>query len=118
MLTDIFMIRMLNAKTHTAVTSRKVEVAKPIMLNAMARETKPVIIGPRVLNRPTSQLEMGSPTIELMGMKSRMVPNSASLKLKFVLIVGIREAHVEKQKPERKKKALKKMRCLDLDIIL
>jgi hypothetical protein len=47
-----------------------------------------------------------------------MVPNSASLYPKNVLIVGIREAHEEKQKPERKKKILRKRRCLSLSSML
>src|SRR5258706_8533101 len=55
---------------------------------------------------------MGKPISELRGMKMRMVPNSASLKPKNVFMVGMREAQVEKQKPERKKKRFRKARCL------
>jgi len=38
-------------------------------------------------------------------------PNSASLISRDVLIVGIREAQEEKQRPERKKNALIAIRC-------
>ena len=110
-------MRMLKAKTQTATTKKKVDEAKPIKLRATANETNPVMIGPRVLNRATSQLEIGRPTIELIGMNNKMVPSSASLKSKLVLIVGIREAHVEKQKPERKKNTLRNALCFDFEII-
>ena len=110
-LTEMFIMRMLNAKTQTEATSRNVEFAKPIMVSAIASEVNPVTIGPRVLKRETSQLEIGKPAIELIGMNSRMVPNSASLRSKLDLMVGMRDAQVEKQKPERKKKALKYTLC-------
>ncbi|NJB70274.1 hypothetical protein GGR42_000736 [Saonia flava] len=65
-------------------------------------------------NFETSQPDMGSPIIELMGIAKRTLPNSASLKPKKDLIVGILEAQVEKQNPERKKKMLNAVRCLTL----
>lgn len=74
----------------------------------------PMPIGMRLSNRVISQPEMGRPSNELMGMVNKIEPISASLKPKLVLIVGILDAQLEKQKPERKKKALKKKRCLFL----
>jgi hypothetical protein len=44
-------------------------------------------------------------------MKIRTVASCASLKSNASLMVGILEAHVEKQNPDRKKKMLKKIRC-------
>lgn len=74
--------------------------------------------GIRLLNLETSQPEMGSPMSELIGMASSKLPNSASLKSKFVLIEGIREAQEAKQKPSKKKKTLKETRWADLWFIL
>jgi hypothetical protein len=45
-------------------------------------------------------------------MNRRIVPNSASLYPNVVLMVGIRDAQLEKQNPERKKRILRKNRCL------
>jgi hypothetical protein len=115
--TEIFMMRMLNAKTQTAGTRKYVDEANPISAKAIAREVNPAKMGLRVLKRETSQLEIGRPAIELMGMNKSMVPNSASLKSKLVLMVGLLDAQVEKQNPERKKKALKYALCCDLVII-
>lgn len=69
----------------------------------MLKEIKAKRSGERLLKRETSQPEMGSPAIELMGMASSKLPNSASLKLKTPFIVGMREAQVEKLKPIIKK---------------
>ena len=84
---------------------------KPIMLNATVNIIKPAANGTRLSYLDTSQLETGSPAKELIGMHSNTAPNIASLKPKAVLIVGMREAHVEKQMPDKKKKTLKKIRC-------
>jgi hypothetical protein len=111
-------MRILKAKKQTATTKKNVDVANPIKHKATASDTNPVMIGPRVLNLATSQLEIGSPIMELMGMNNKMVPNSASLKLKLVLIVGILDAHVEKQNPDRKKNTLRNIRYFDFEIIL
>ncbi|MDT0651812.1 hypothetical protein, partial [Autumnicola edwardsiae] len=59
--------------------------------------------GGRLLKRDTSQPEIGNPMRELTGMVSNRLPSSASLRLKEDLIVGIREAQVEKQTPAKKK---------------
>ena len=105
-------MRMLNAKRQIAAIRAKVVVANPIKVSEIASEIKPNVIGMRLSNLATNQPEIGNPTNELMGMQSKSVPNSASLNPNVVLMVGIREAHVEKQMPERKKKTLKKNRCL------
>ena len=78
----------------------------------MAKTRKETNKGLRLLNLETSQPEIGSPIIELIGMASSKLPNSASLKSKFVLIDGIREAHEAKQNPIKKKKILKDILCL------
>jgi hypothetical protein len=59
--------------------------------------------GSLLSNLDTNHPEMGRPTNELIGIASKRLPNSASLKLKTVLMVGILEAQVAKQKPDRKK---------------
>jgi hypothetical protein len=46
---------------------------------------------------------MGSPIKELIGIAKRMVPSSASFKLKKSFMVGIRDAHDAKQMPDKKK---------------
>ena len=93
----------------------KVVVAKPIKESEMASIIKAAVIGTRLSYRDTSQPDIGKPTNELMGIKSRMVPSSASLYPKVVLMVGIREAQVEKQTPDRKKNTLRNTRCLFFD---
>ena len=70
--------------------------------------------GIRLLNLETSQPDMGNPIKELIGMASSRLPNSASLKSKFVLIEGIRDAQEAKQNPSKKKKTLKDIRWADL----
>jgi hypothetical protein len=74
----------------------------------------PTTSGLRLSNRDTSHPEIGNPIKELIGIKRRIVPNSASLNPKKLLMVGMREAHEEKQNPERKKYTLRKIRCLCL----
>jgi len=108
------MIRILNENKQIAAISMTVEVEKPINVKAKANEENAVIIGPRLLNLDTNQPEMGKPIKELMGINNKSVPNSASLNWKLILMVGMREAHVEKQTPERKKNTLKKIRCFIL----
>lgn len=101
---------MLNAKKQIAITRVKVVWAKPINANETALIPQAAANGFRLSKRETSQPEMGRPISELTGMAKRSVPNSASLKSKNVLIVGIREAQVEKLKPEIKKNMLRKRR--------
>lgn len=71
--------------------------------------------GTLLSNFVMSQPEKGRPIRELIGMASRIVPNSASLKSKAVLMVGIRDAQLEKQNPERKKNALSETRCFIIE---
>jgi len=91
--------------------------AKPIKANAIVFKPYPNANGILLLNRETSQPEIGNPSKEPMGKASKAEPSSASLKLKVLLIVGILEAQVAKVKPEIKKKRLKKIRCLFFVII-
>jgi len=55
------------------------------------------------LNFETSQPEIGSPINELIGITSKRFPNSASSKLKLVLMDGILDAQEAKPKPSSKK---------------
>src|ERR1700752_1431738 len=100
-------ILALNEKMQTEITSMVVVVAKPIPQRVIEYRINPKVMGTRLSNRETNQPENGNPIKELIGMQSRMVPNSASLYPKFILRVGILEAQVEKQKPERRKNILK-----------
>ncbi len=103
---------MLKANRHCAAVSAKTVVHKLIEESAMTNMHNAMDSGIRLSNLDTNQPDMGTPMKELTGMKSRIVPNSASLRLKVVLIVGMRDAHVEKQMPDKKKNTLKKKRCL------
>ncbi|GAB3536162.1 hypothetical protein GCM10027443_26060 [Pontibacter brevis] len=105
-------MRMLKANRQIAMTRVTVVVAKLISDRQTACSTKPKDKGTLLSNFVRSQPEKGRPIRELMGIASRMVPNSASLKSKVLLIVGIRAAQLEKLNPERKKKALRATRCL------
>lgn len=115
--TAILMIRILKENKQIDATSVTVVVAKPINERDTASKMNAAVNGTRLSYRDTSQPDIGKPINELIGMKRRMVPNSASLYPKVVLIVGIREAQVEKQTPERKKNTLRKNRCLFFDSI-
>ena len=99
----IFRMRILKENRHIAATNINGVFANPIAVSPRLKkknETSKVIL---LSNLDTSHPEMGRPTNELIGMASKRLPNSASLKLKTVLMVGIREAQVAKQKPDRKK---------------
>lgn len=76
------------------------------------------INGFRLLNFETIQPEIGNPIKEAMGITNNKFPKSASLKLKIVLMVGIRDAQEEKQNPDKKKHVLKAIRCLTLSCIV
>ena len=67
--------------------------------------------GHRVSNFAESHPEIGNPITWLIGITNSKVPNSASLMSSVVLMVGIREAQLAKQSPERKKNALMAIRC-------
>lgn len=93
-------------------TSIKVFVENPIMERDIVSMINAMVMGTRLSNFATSHPEIGKPMSELIGIARSMVPNSASLNPKVVLMVGIRDAQLEKQTPERKKYTLKKNRCL------
>lgn len=97
-----------------ATMSMVVFCARPMSERHTPCTKKPMPIGIRLSNRVMSQPDMGRPSKELMGMVNKIEPISASLKPKLVFIVGILDAQLEKQKPERKKNRLKKKRCLFL----
>jgi hypothetical protein len=105
-------MRKQNEKRHMALTKSTRFVANPIHKIAIAKQMNANNSGTLLSYRETIQPEIGRPIKELIGMASRMVPNSASFNPKLVLMVGIREAQLEKQKPERKKKTPRKIRCL------
>ena len=97
------MIRIENENTQSDAMSKTLLLAKPTDVSAPARKMKPTTRGLRLSYRDTSHPETGKPINELIGMKSNTVPSCASLKSKNVLMVGIRDAHEEKQNPDRKK---------------
>lgn len=99
----MFKIRIQNEKKQTETTKKKGVVAKPIHVSAIENPIKDTINGTRLSNLETNHPEMGNPIKELIGIVKRIVPNSASLKLKKVLMVGIRDAQEAKQIPDRKK---------------
>ena len=68
--------------------------------------------GTLLSNLETSHPEMGKPIKELTGIAMSMVPSWASLSSKNDFMLGILDAHDEKQNPERKKKMLRESRCL------
>ncbi len=86
--------------------------AKPINDKAVACINRAPDKGTLLSNFVINQPDMGRPINELMGMVSRIVPSSASFKLKVDFRVGILEAQLEKQNPERKKNTLRKNLCL------
>jgi hypothetical protein len=109
---------MLNENRNRAIISVKAVVAKPIRERHMEFNRKAEANGNRVSNLDTSQPDKGRPTIELTGIVSRIVPNSASFRSKADLMVGIRDAQLEKLNPERKKKTLSESLCLFIDCIM
>jgi len=89
--------------TQIAEINKKGVVAYPIKINEIEKNKKEIIIGILLLNLEITHPEIGRPIIELIGIAKSMVPSSASLKLKNVLIVGILEAQVAKHNPAKKK---------------
>ena len=92
--------------------------ANPIDKIAKANTINANDMGTRLSYRATNHPDMGRPISELIGMNKRIVPSSASLNPKKLFIVGILEAQLEKQIPERKKNTLRKIRCLLLESML
>lgn len=115
--TEMFKIRIENENKQTDKTNKNGVEANPIHTKAIEKNTYEAINGTRLSNLETNHPEIGNPNNELIGIASNMVPNSASFKLKFTLIVGIRDAHVAKQIPDRKKYTLNAIRCFCLNSI-
>ena len=111
--TEIFDIRIINENVNTAITSVSIPGAYPIPAKEITNNTKETNRGTLLLNLATSQLEIGKPIRELMGMTSNKLPSSASLKSKFDLMEGILAAQEAKQNPVRKKNMLKEILCFD-----
>lgn len=86
-----------------AITKAKTLVAYPMSSNETENKIKETRRGTLLSNRETNHPEIGRPISELIGIANKILPNSASLKSKQVLIVGMRDAQVEKQNPEKKK---------------
>ena len=98
----MFNIRNAKEKKQIENTSIGVLTLKPISITEIPNMQKAAANGTLLSYFDTSQPESGNPIIELIGMKSKMVPNSASVKPNVALIVGIREAQLAKANPERK----------------
>ena len=109
--TAILKIRRLKAYRNRAMIRVKVVWAKPIKERQTAFIRKAAVKGIRVSNLLTSKPLKGSPIRELTGIVSRIEPSSASFRFKAALIVGMREAQLEKLTPERKKNTLRATRC-------
>jgi len=109
------MMRMLKEKRQIDSTSMTVFVEKPINESDMPSNMNATVIGLRLSYFEMSHPDKGSPRRELIGIHNNIVPSSASLYPKSVFMVGILDAHVEKQTPERKKNTLRKNRSLSFD---
>ena len=118
MFTEMLYILVVKENSNTAITSVTTLWEKPMSARAKVFSAKPIISGTLLLYLETNQPEMGSPSKDPIGMASNMEPSSASLKSKAIFIVGIRDAHVEKLKPERKKNKLRKIRWVFLEIMM
>ncbi len=101
--TEILAIRVQKANKATPITKSIRVSALPISNKENTSTTNEIINGTRLLYLDTNHPEMGKPIKELIGMTSNKFPNSTSLKSKFDLIDGIREAHVANPNPSRKK---------------
>jgi hypothetical protein len=94
---------MEKAKQKIPAISKTRLSANPIRLNEAARSIKETIRGCLLSKRETNHPETGSPIKELIGITISKFPNSASFRSKAILMLGIREAQVEKQNPDKKK---------------
>jgi hypothetical protein len=94
---------MQNENKQIARTNSKILVEYPTRINENENNIKEIRRGTLLSNRETNHPEIGRPKSELIGIAISMLPNSASFKSKKVLIVGIRDAQVEKQNPDKKK---------------
>ena len=99
----ILKIRMEKAKQKIPTISKIRLSAIPIRHSDAARSIKETIRGCLLSKRETNHPETGSPIKELIGITISKFPNSASFRSKAILMLGIREAQVEKQNPDKKK---------------
>jgi len=99
----MLMMRMLKENKKTAKVSWVIVVARAIANRPKQKNTKPTNNGYRLSYLATSHPENGKLINELMGKTKSKLPNSASLKENVSLMVGIREAQLEKHTPDRKK---------------
>jgi hypothetical protein len=89
-----------NAKT---TTNEKMVFTIEMPIKDNAKSTKETTNGFLLSNFETNQPEVTVPNNALKGIIKNIEPNCASFKLKISLIVGILEAQVEKQSPDKKK---------------
>jgi hypothetical protein len=85
---------------------------RPIKKRAIEWNINPADNGQRVSNLSANQPETGKPNNWLKGITRSKVPSSASLMSRLSLMVGIRDAQVEKHKPVKKNKMLMTILCL------
>jgi hypothetical protein len=96
-------ILFAKAKKNMESTKKKIVSERPIRNRNMGKKTNPHSSGHLLSNLSTSQPDIGRPMNELTGKVRRMLPSSASFNPKWVFIVGILEAQLEKQSPKTKK---------------
>ena len=77
---EMLSMRRAKAKKQMENISMGVLTLKPINSTATPSRQKAVANGIRLSYFDTNQPESGKPAMELMGMKSKMVPSSASVK--------------------------------------
>lgn len=107
----ILRTRIKIEKNPNITISKKVVSAYEILTKDNAKSKKEISNGSLVLNLDTNHPETTVPNSALTGITNNIDPNCASFKLNTSLIVGILDAHEEKQRPDKKKKLLKAIRC-------
>jgi hypothetical protein len=104
-------MRIKKAKTNIKNTRNAMLLEKPIIKREIAWIRSAITRGHRLSYFDDSHPEIGKPISWLTGITKSKVPNSASLMSSAVLIVGIRDAQLEKLSPDKKKKTPIAMRC-------
>jgi hypothetical protein len=112
------MTRIENAKRNTDKTNSSNRVERPIPIRPIRKKMNPTFKGCRLSNFDTNQPENGNPSNELIGRIKRKLPRVASSIAKVAFKVGILDAHVEKQNPDKKKKMLSAIRFFSLLFML
>ena len=97
------MIRSDNANKKSETINPTSEKPQPSEKRAIRKSTLPNCKGILLLYFATIQPDRGIPIMALAGIIINKLPNSPSVRLKIDLIVGILEANVEKQIPDKKK---------------